>query len=382
MTERPSFTIGIEEEYLIVDRQTRDLVREPSEAFLAALAEQVGDKVSPEYLQCQVEVGTAVHSSVPEAAADLAGLRAGVAAAAEAHGYAPIAASTHPFAKWREQTHTRKPRYDALHDDLGHTVRRMLICGCHVHVGIEDPDLRIDLMNQAAYFLPHLLALSCSSPFWEGEDTRLASYRLTVFDALPRTGLPDPLNSFAEYRRMVGHLVAAGCIEDATKIWWDIRPSDKFPTLEQRVTDVCSRVEDAVSVAAIFQALLAYLYRLRARNQRWRIYPSTLVGENRWRAQRYGCEGRLVDHGRGELTSVAELVEELIDLIGTDAEALGCRRELVHARAIAARGNSAMRQRAVYADARAGGATSEEALRAVVDALIAEFTAGGVGSGG
>ncbi|MEO0994522.1 MAG: carboxylate-amine ligase [Pseudomonadota bacterium] len=374
--ERPSLTIGIEEEYLVVDCESRDLVREPNREFLADLSDAMGEQVTGEYLQCQVEVGTRPHGSVAAAAVDLAGLRRGVARVAAAHGYAPIAASTHPFAKWREQTHTRKPRYDALHDDLGHTVRRMLICGCHVHIGIDDPELRIDLMNQVAYFLPHLLALSASSPFWEGEDTKLASYRLTVFDALPRTGLPDKLESFAEYRRMVDHLIAAGCIEDATKIWWDIRPSDKFPTIEQRVTDVCSRMEDVVTIAAIYQALLAYLFRLRARNQRWRLYPATLLGENRWRAQRYGVEGRLVDHGRAMLTPFADLIEELLDLVQADAEALGCQRELLHARRIAAEGTSATRQRARYAQARAEGADAPEALRAVVDGLIAEFTDG------
>jgi carboxylate-amine ligase len=373
MIERPSFTIGIEEEYLVVDRETRDLVREPSAAFLDDCSARIGDRLAPEYLQCQVEVGTGVHRSAPEARAELARLRRGVAAAAEAHGYAVIAASTHPFAHWREQSHTRKPRYEALHDDLGLAVQRMLICGCHVHVGIEDPDLRIDLLGQAAYFLPHMLALTCSSPYWEGQDTGLASYRLTVFDALPRTGLPDALTSYAEYRRMVEHLIAAGCIEDATKIWWDIRPSDKFPTLEQRVTDVCSRLDDAVSVAALFQALIAFLYRLRARNQRWRLYPATLIRENRWRAQRYGTEARLVDHGRQALSPLPDLVEELIDLVGADAEMLGGRAELLHIRRIAREGSSAARQRAAHARARDAGADETEAFRAVVDHLVAEF---------
>lgn len=371
--DRPRFTLGIEEEYLIVDRTSRDLVRVPSEAFLADCGAEIGDRLAPEFLQCQVEVGTRVHETVGDAAADLAGLRAGVARAAEAHGYAAIAASTHPFARWRAQTHTRRPRYEALEHDLGAAVRRMLICGCHVHVGIEDPDLRVDLMNQAAYFLPHLLALSCSSPFWEGEDTGLASYRLTVFDALPRTGLPDQLASHAEYRRMVDHLVAAGCIEDATKIWWDIRPSDKFPTVEQRITDICARVSDAACLAAVFQSLMAFLYRLRSRNQRWRLYPTILIQENRWRAQRYGAEGEMVDHGRRRLVPFADLVEELIDLLGPEAEVLGCRTELLHARRILADGTSAARQRRVHAAARAAGATPEEAARAVVDSLIAAF---------
>ncbi|MCL5775745.1 carboxylate-amine ligase [Limibaculum sp. FT325] len=375
MIDRPSLTIGIEEEYLIVDRESRDLVREPCPAFHERLEALLGQRATREYLQCQVEVGTGIHRSVPAARGELAELRAGVAAAAAEFGYAPIAASTHPFARWREQTHTRKPRYDELRADLGLAVRRLLICGCHVHVGIEDEDLRIDLMNQAAYFLPHLLALSSSSPYWEGEDTQLASYRLTVFDALPRTGLPDPLASFGEYRRLVDQLVGAGCIEDATKIWWDIRPSAKFPTLEQRVTDVCSRLEDAATIAALFQSLMGFLFRLRSRNQRWRIYPATLIRENRWRAQRYGVGGKLVDHGRAVLAPLPDLIEELIDLLSEEAEVLGCHAELTHARRIAAGGTSADRQRAAHAEAVAAGAGPEAALRAVVDRLIEEFTA-------
>ena len=375
MIERPSFSVGIEEEYLIVERASRDLVREPEPGFFERCNELLGEQVTPEFLQCQVEVGTRPHASVAEAKADLVRMRAGVATAAAEFGYAPIAASTHPFAQWRSQSHTRKPRYDELRADLGAAGRRMLICGCHVHVGIEDEDLRIDLMTQAAYFLPHLLALSCSSPFWGGEDTGLASYRLTIFDALPRTGLPDNLASFGEYRRLVDQLVSAGCIEDATKIWWDIRPSAKFPTLEQRVTDVCSRVEDAACIAAMFQSLLAFLFRLRTRNQRWRLYPATLIRENRWRAQRYGARGQLVDHGRAELAPFADLIEELIDLVGDDAEALGCRPEVLHSRRIAREGTSADRQRAVYAKALTAGAEPQEALCAVVDALIGEFNA-------
>jgi carboxylate-amine ligase len=376
MIERPSFTVGVEEEYLVVERDSRDLVREPDPAFLERCSELLGSQVTPEYLQCQVEVGTRPHGTVPEAKADLTLMRKGIAEAAAEFGYAPIAASTHPFAQWRTQRHTRKPRYDELRADLGAAVRRMLICGCHVHVCVEDDDLRIDLMTQAAYFLPHLLALSCSSPFWGGEDSGLASYRLTVFDALPRTGLPDNLTSFGEYRRLVDQLVAAGCIEDATKIWWDIRPSAKFPTLEQRVTDVCSRVEDAACIAAVFQSLMAFLFRLRTRNQRWRVYPATLIRENRWRAQRYGARGQLVDHGRSVMAPFADLIEELIDLIGPDAEALGCRAEVLQARRIAREGTSADRQRAVYEKAIAEGAEPPEALRNVVDALIGEFNSG------
>ncbi|MEM0923217.1 MAG: carboxylate-amine ligase [Pseudomonadota bacterium] len=375
MNKRPTFTLGIEEEFLIVDRETRDLVREPSEAFLADCSTETGTHLAPEFLQCQVEIGTGVHQTARAAGEELRRLRMGIAKAAACHGYAPIAASTHPFAHWRQQSHTRKERYDALNIALGATVRRMLICGCHVHVGIEDPDLRIDLMNQAAYFLPHLLALSCSSPFWEGEDTGLASYRLTVFDALPRTGLPDVMASYAEYRRLVDHLIDAGCIEDATRIWWDIRPSDKFPTVEQRVTDVCSRVEEAVTIAALFQTILCYLWRLRAQNQRWRVYPAILVNENRWRAQRYGTKGELVDHGQQAMTNYADLLDEMLELIAEDADAMDSTAEVEAARRIVREGTSADRQRAAMQAALAAGATREEALISVVDHLIAEFTA-------
>lgn len=374
MLERPSFTLGIEEEYLIVDRKTRDLVRAPDQGFLADCGDAIGAHLSPEFLQCQVEVGTGVHETADAAGRELASMRRCIADVAESYGYAAIAASTHPFARWRDQRHTPKERYDALEADLGAAVRRMLICGCHVHVGIEDPDLRIDLMNQVAYFLPHLLALSTSSPFWEGENTRLASYRLTVFDALPRTGLPDVVHSHAEYRRTVDHLIQAGCIEDATKIWWDIRPSDKFPTLEQRVTDVCSRVEDAVSIAAMFQALLAMLWRLRSTNQRWRLYPAILINENRWRAQRYGVSGELVDHGKGARIPFAELLEELIELTLPEAELLGCAPAILRTRDIAANGASSDRQQVAHQSAIASGADAQEAMRAVVDHLIAEFS--------
>ncbi len=371
--ERPGFRLGIEEEYLIIDRKTGDLVVEPGEAFFESCRAAIGERVTPEFLQCQVEVGTRPHATVGAAVAELRELRRAVAAAAAARGYAAIAASTHPFAKWRKQQHTRAERYDGIWSDIGLPAWRMLISAMHVHVEVEDPDLRIDLMNQVAYFLPHMLALSCSSPFWEGVDTRLSSYRLTVFDALPRTGLPDQLASFGAYQRLVGHLVAAGCIEDGTKIWWDVRPSARFPTLEARVMDICPRLRDAAAIAALYQSLLAFLVRLRMRNQLWRLYPLTLIGENRWRAQRYGTEGTLVDLGVNRLAPVADLVEELIELVGEEAAELGCLDELEDLRQIAREGNSASRQRAVHAAALAAGADEAGALRAVVAHLEAEF---------
>ena len=374
--EAPAFTVGIEEEYLLVDRETGDLASDPPASLMAECETLLEGQVSPELMRAQVEVGTRPFATVREARADLAHLRAMVARAAAHHGLAPIAASTHPFARWQDQQHVAKERYEVIARDLQGVARRLLICGMHVHVGIADDDLRIDLLNQMAYFLPHLLTLSTSSPFWGGEDTGLKSYRLTVFDALPRTGLPDRYESFAEYERMVGQMVAAGLIEDATKLWWDMRPSARYPTLEMRIADVCTRLDDAVTVAAMTQCILSMLYRLRCNNQRWRIYPRILVDENRWRAQRYGVEGSLVDFGKGELVDFANLVDELIELVREDAERLDCVAELEHAREIVARGTSADRQLEVFRAARDAGADRQEALRAVVDQLIADTVNG------
>ncbi len=372
--ERPSFTIGIEEEYLIVDRESRDLVADPDPAFFEACTSDLGERVSAEFLRCQIEVGTRVHATVPEAVAELRELRRRVARQAEQFGYAVIAASTHPFAKWRRQHHTARDRYEGLRNDIGQPARRLLICGMHIHICIEDDDLRIDLMNQVAYFLPHLLAMSCSSPFWEGEDTGLSSYRLSVFDAMPRTGVPDQLSSFSEYRRLIDHLVGAGCIEDGTKIWWDVRPSARFPTLEQRITDVCPLLDDVAAIAATYQSVLHYLWMLRQKNQRWRIYPSTLVRENRWRAQRYGVEGKLIDHGSQKAAEVGDLVDELVLMMEESAAELGCSAELEGIRRIARDGTSARRQRRAHREVVDSGGTQEAALVAVVDGLIGEFT--------
>ena len=372
----PKLTVGIEEEYLLVDRASRDLAAEPPESMLAECGALLEGRVSPEFLRAQIEVATHPAATVAEARADLAHLRSTVARVTEAYGLAPIAASTHPFARWQDQQHVHKERYDALARDLQAVARRLVICGMHIHVEVGDDDLRIDLMNQMSYFLPHLLALTTSSPFWAGEDTGLASYRLTVFDALPRTGLPDRYESFGEYQRVVAQLVQGGLMEDATKLWWDLRPSARYPTLEMRIGDVCTRLDDAAAVAALTQCIISMLYRLRSNNQRWRVYPRILVHENRWRAQRYGVGDALVDFGKGELVPYGELLEELIALVGEDAERLGCVAEVEHARQIAARGTSADRQRRAFAAAREAGADHREALEAVVDFLIEETVLG------
>src|SRR6476659_5724629 len=368
----PSFSIGIEEEYLLVDQTSRDLVREMPQALFDAAQEALQGQVAREFLKSQIEVGTTVHATPTAAGQELAALRTMVAKLAAEHGLAPIAASTHPFARWSTQEPTERDRYQAIARDLAGVGRRLVICGMHVHVGIEDDELRVDLMNQARYFLPHLLMLSTSSPFAEGEDTGLKCYRLAAYQELPRTGLPGRFDSWEEYRQTGDLLVRNGILEDASKIWWDMRPSARFPTLEMRVTDVCTRVEDAVCVAAMYVSILRMLYRIRRTNQTWRTYPLFLLSENRWRAMRYGVGGTLFDFGKGELVAFRELVDELLILLREDALALGCLPEIEHARAIVARGTRADRQVACFERLVAEGASREEALKSLVDHLIKE----------
>ncbi len=372
----PSFTVGIEEEYMLVDLETRALVPDPPEEMMAECQALLEGQVGPEFLRSQIEIGTRVASTVAEAREDLARLRSVVATVAKAHGMAPIAASTHPFTHWGDTLITDKERYQLIARELEAVIRRFVISGMHIHVGIDDDDLRIDLMGQFTYFLPHLLALSTSSPFWHGNHTGLRSYRPAVFKALPRTGLPEHFSSWGEYRRHVGVLVDAGIIEDATKLWWDLRPSERYPTLEIRAMDLCTRLDDAIAIAALSVSLLHLLYRRRTQNQRWRTYANMLISENMWRAQRYGINESLMDFGRGELVPFADLLDEIIELVRHDAEELGCWTEVQSAREILVRGTSADRQVAVYHAALADGADEREALQAVVDFLVRETVTG------
>jgi carboxylate-amine ligase len=372
----PEFTLGIEEEYFLADRATRDVVTDPPDTMLAEYEVLLGAQVSREFLRSQIEVGTRVCSSLADARADLRRLRGTIASVADRHGMAPVAAATHPVARWGSQRTTERGRYRSLESDLQGVGRRLVICGLHVHIGIPDDELRIDLLNQASYFLPHLLALSTSSPFWQGENTGLKSYRLAVFDEMPRTGTPERFASWGEYRRHVDILVGAGLIEDASKLWWDLRPSDRFPTLEMRITDCCTTLDDALSIAGMFRCLLRMLWRLKRENQRWRLYSRMLIDENRWRAQRYGIDQGLVDFGKGAIVPYAELLEEILALIDQDAHHFDCVEEVAHAREILARGTSAHRQLAVFEHALSDGASRSEALAAVVDWLIAETARG------
>ncbi len=376
MINEPAFTIGVEEEYLLVDKKSRALVVDPPKTLMAEAEEKCGPQVAAELLRSQIEIGTKVCSNVQEVRAELARLRGSIIEVADRHGLAPIAASTHPFSSWTEQKHTPKDRYAELTHEMQGAARRLVICGMHVHVGIGDNELRIDLMNQMSYFLPHLLALSCSSPFWSGRDTGLKSYRLTIFDALPRTGLPERFASWAEYQRHINILTDAGLIEDSTRIWWDLRPSARYPTLETRIMDVCTRVDDTVALTSLLVCLFRMLYRLRTRNQRWRIYTPMLIRENRWRAMRYGFDEGMIDLAKGRVVPFDELIEELLSLVAEDAAALGCEKELADVRRILARGTSAHRQLQDYKQHIAAGASVEESLKAVVDTLVRDTAKG------
>lgn len=374
--QKPQFTIGMEEEYFVVDRDTRDLVPDLPESLLTRLLDPPLGATSPEFIRSQIEIGTPVCRDVDELSESLRAMRQFISETVSEHNMAIIAASTHPSAEWGRQRHVDKDRYNVLAQALQGVVRRLLICGMHVHVGIDDEDLRIDVMNQVSYFLPHLLALSGSSPFWHGQDTGLKSYRPAVFRALPRTGMPDAFSSWSDYARHVNVLVETGVIEDASKLWWDIRPSTRYPTLEMRSSDICTRYEDGITIAAVYQALVATMHEYRMSNQKWRIYSRMLISENSWRAQRYGVEEGLIDFGRSELIAMPQLMDELIDLVGVQADALGSTGYVARVKDIVASGTSADRQRGVYENAIADGADRREALTEVVDHLIAETVEG------
>ncbi|HEX2252976.1 MAG TPA: carboxylate-amine ligase [Thermoanaerobaculia bacterium] len=364
---RQPFTIGIEEEYQILDPETREL-RSYVQEFLDHGRLVLEDQIKPEFLRSQIEVGSKICHSIDEARDELIRLRRTVIEVAERHGLTIAAASTHPFSSWLSQEVTSAERYAKHADTMAEVARRMLIFGMHVHVGFDDRELMIDVMDQARYFLPHLLALSTSSPFWHGRETGLKSYRSIVFESLPRTGPPPAFTSWSEYEGMVDVLLATRSIEDPTMIWWDMRPHPKFPTLEFRVCDICTKVDEAVCLAALILALVTKLIQLRRGNRSWRRYRHALVCENKWRAIRYGIDGKLIDFGKGEEVPVRELIREILDLVDDVVDSLGVRREVEYARTILDGGTSADRQLAVFH--RTGS------MQAVVDHLVAETREG------
>ena len=365
--EFTDLTIGVEEEYQIIDPQTRELTSYISE-FLKGKATVFRDQVKPEFLQSQVETGSLVCRNIREVREEVKRLRSLVGEIAEDNNRKFVAAGTHPFSRWEDQAITNKARYRGLLIDLQDVARRLLIFGMHVHIGIPDEDLRIDIMNQITYFMPHILALSTSSPFWLGRNTGLKSYRSVIFDDLPRTGLPEYFDSASEYEEFVQSLIKTNCIDEPTKIWWDIRPHPKFPTLEFRICDCTTKIDEVVAIAALLQAMVAKLIQLRKNNQTWRRYRRALIAENKWRAIKMGVDGKLLDWGKEEEVPLRTLIEELLEILSDVVDELGTGEEIEYIRTMLKEGTSADRQLATY--------EKTESLEAVVDMLAEETMMG------
>src|SRR4026207_1529951 len=355
------FTLGIEEEFQIVDPKTRELRSHVSE-FLEEGKMILGEQIKPEMIQSMIEVGTGLWKNIEEARADITRFRSIISGLAGKTGLAIVAASTHPFSHWEDQKIYDDERYSLLVQELQTVARSLLIFGLHVHVGVADPERRIHIMNAARYFLPHVLALSTSSPFWVGHNTGLKSYRSEVFKQFPRTDIPDHFDSHASFQRYVDLLVKTGCIDNGKKIWWDVRPHPFFPTLEFRVCDIPTRVDDTIAIAALFQAIVAKLNKLIDKNLGFRLYRRMLVQENKWRAVRYGLDGKMIDFGKETEVPVRDLVLELLEFVDDVIDELGSRKEIEHVHTILERGTSADRQLQVYRE------TND--LKAVVDDLI------------
>lgn len=380
MIARPPLTLGIEEEYMIVDATTRAL--SPSiRDLLDRARELVGDQVKVEFVQSQIEVGTRICNTVQEARAELVRLRAALNQVASEQGKRIAAAATHPFSEVHDQQITEGERYADLYSDLQYVARRLVIFGMHVHLGFGDDEparaLLIDIMNQVRYFLPHILAVSTSSPFWHGRNTGLKSYRSVVFENLPRTGIPPIFSSYHEYDTMVELFAKVGSLskgggKDPTRLWWDVRPNPRIGTLEVRVADVCTTVDEATCIAALIQALVAKLLKLRMANQSWRLYRSEYIKENKWRAARYGIDGELIDFGIEKAVPVKELWAEILGIIDDVVDELGTRKEVEYVKTILDKGTSADRQLGTYYKALDEGASEREALVRVVDRLIVE----------
>jgi carboxylate-amine ligase len=360
------FTLGVEEEFQIVDPESWDLRSHVSE-LLAPGASPFGDHIKPELHQSIVEVGTQICGDVEELAGEIVRIRQQLAASAERVGLRIAAAGTHPFADWKQQVLSPGEHYEHIIEELQQLARSLLIFGLHVHVGMPDPETTIELMNEARYFLPHLLALSTSSPFWMGRDTGLKSFRTTVFRRFPRTGIPDHFGSWGEYESHVRLLVETHCIDDGKRIWWDMRPHPNFGTLEVRICDVPTRPRDTIAIAAVVQAIFVKLHRLRRRNMGFRHYRRALIEENKWRASRWGIDGALIDWGKRREVPMRDLAVELLEFVDDVVDELGSRDAVEHVRTIVRDGTSAERQLALY--------QKSGDLRTVVRGLVDETRA-------
>src|ERR1043166_3052 len=374
MTQAPfmssQYKVGIEEEYFVVDLRTRNLRTTMPKKFYRTAKTLLKDRVTTEMLQCHIEVTTSPCESIGEARRELIQLRSVLAENAGRHGLGIMAAATHPIALWREQKQTAKERYGKDMGEIQMIGLRDMPCGMPVHVARPDPARRVEVMFRAVPFLPPLLALSTSSPFWQGHRTGLLGYRLAAYDELPRTGLPELFRTNAEYDSYVDALVAAGLIENASFIWWAMRPSLWHPTLELRIPDVCTRLEDGVCIAALFRCLVRHLFNHPDLNADLSAVDRALAVENKWRAQRYGIKASFIERGSKAARTMRETVDDLLDRLHADAEALECVREISHARTILTRGSSAHQQVQVYSQARIAGRSRTKALKDLVDFLL------------
>src|SRR6267142_1624362 len=355
------FTLGIEEEFQIVDPQTRELKSHVSE-MLEEGKMILGEQIKPEMIQSMIEVGTGICNDIHEARADISRLRSIISSLARKKGLEIVAASTHPISHWQDQKISEDERYELLVEEIQMVARSLLIFGLHVHVGVADPERRIHIMNAARYFLPHVLALTTSSPFWMGHNTGLKSYRTEVFKQFPRTDIPDHFDSYSNFQRYVDLLVKTGCIDDGKKIWWDLRPHPIFPTLEFRICDIPTRVDDTVAIAALFQAIVAKLTKLIDKNLGFRLYRRMLIQEYKWRAVRWGLDGKMIDFGKQKEVPTRDLILELLDFVDDVVDELGSRKEIEHIHTILERRTSAEEQLRVFEETKD--------LNAVVDRLI------------
>lgn len=368
MNGRPSFTLGIEEEYMTIDPATRELRSHIEAEMIEQGKLLLRERVKPEMHQCVVEVGTQICRNVAEAREEVTNIRRQMVQLAKANGLRLAAAATHPFSDWRKQGIYPDERYMTIIEDMQLVARANLIFGLHVHVGVEDKETAIHIMNAARYFLPHILALSTNSPFWLGDETGLRSYRCKVFDKFPRTNIPDYFTSYSEYENFVNLLVKTGCIDNAKKIWWDIRPHPNFATLEFRICDLPLRVDETIALAALIQATVALLWKLYSNNQGFRLYRRALIMENKWRAVRYGINGKLIDFGKRIEVPFRQLMDEYLELIDPVLDELGSREEINYIHKILEQGTGADRQLKVFHETRD--------LNAVVDYIIEETQAG------
>ncbi len=357
------FTIGVEEEFQIIDPASGELRSHVSQ-LMAASSPEVGEQIKPELHQSIVEMGTKICNDVGELRTDIYRMRRELVGAADRAGLQVAAAGTHPFSSWIDQVISPGERYKNIVDELQQLARSLLIFGIHVHVAMPDPTTMIDIMNQVRYFLPHLLALSTSSPFWMGRDTGLKSFRTTIFRRFPRTGVPEDFGSWSEYENYIKLLVDLHCIDNAKKIWWDVRPHPMFGTLEFRICDVPTSAEDSITLAALTQAIVVKLYKLYKMNQGWRLYPRALIEENKWRAVRWGLDGKLIDFGKRAEVPMRELALEILEFVDDVVDDLGSRDAVEGVHRILRRGTSAERQLQVFKET--------GSLQAVVRHLVAE----------